>query len=191
MPSHSAPARARLVVALLLKLTVGADVGGWSRRWPGPYRWYRRCSRDGVVARVPARSGPRRPRPPALLGGKILHSGSLNVGARSPRSPERERGRCHYRCTTTRSPPRNSTANGGRPCVEVNDRFGAVAAACAADKATVWVHDYQLQLVPSCLRRRRPDVRIGLFNHVPFPDTKYSRSCRGDGGSSRECWEPI
>jgi trehalose 6-phosphate synthase len=53
--------------------------------------------------------------------------------------------------------------------VEVNDRFGAVAAACAADKATVWVHDYQLQLVPSCLRRRRPDVRIGLFNHVPFP----------------------
>jgi trehalose-6-phosphate synthase len=53
--------------------------------------------------------------------------------------------------------------------VEVNERFAAVAAACAADNATVWVHDYQLQLVPSGLRRRRPDVRIGPFNHVPFP----------------------
>ena len=44
-----------------------------------------------------------------------------------------------------------------------------VAAACAADKATVWVYDHQLQLVPCGLRSRRPDVRIGPFNHVPFP----------------------
>ena len=33
----------------------------------------------------------------------------------------------------------------------------------------MWVHDYQLQLVPSGQRSRRPDVRIGPFNHVPFP----------------------
>ena len=35
--------------------------------------------------------------------------------------------------------------------------------------ATVWVHDYQLQLVPQLLRELRPDVRIGFFLHIPFP----------------------
>jgi trehalose-6-phosphate synthase len=33
----------------------------------------------------------------------------------------------------------------------------------------VWVNDYQLQLVPRMLRERREDVRIGFFNHIPFP----------------------
>jgi trehalose-6-phosphate synthase len=33
----------------------------------------------------------------------------------------------------------------------------------------VWVHDYQLQLVPAMLRRLRPDLRIGFFLHIPFP----------------------
>ena len=36
-------------------------------------------------------------------------------------------------------------------------------------KRQVWVHDYQLQLVPAMLRELRPDVRIGWFNHIPFP----------------------
>ena len=53
--------------------------------------------------------------------------------------------------------------------VAVNERFAASAADCAATGATVWVHDYQLQLVPALLRRRRPDLRIGFFNHIPFP----------------------
>jgi trehalose 6-phosphate synthase len=51
----------------------------------------------------------------------------------------------------------------------VNDRFAAAAADQAAPGATVWVHDYQLQMVPAMLRRRRPDLRIGFFNHIPFP----------------------
>ena len=38
-----------------------------------------------------------------------------------------------------------------------------------ATGATVWVHDYQLQLVPRMLRELRPDVRIGFFLHIPFP----------------------
>jgi len=33
----------------------------------------------------------------------------------------------------------------------------------------VWVNDYQLQLVPAMLRAIRADVRIGFFNHIPFP----------------------
>jgi trehalose 6-phosphate synthase len=53
--------------------------------------------------------------------------------------------------------------------VQVNDRFAAATADQAADGATVWVQDYQLQLVPAMLRERRPDLRIGFFNHIPFP----------------------
>ena len=52
---------------------------------------------------------------------------------------------------------------------KVNHRFAVEAAALAAPGATVWVHDYQLQLVPAMLRELRPDVRIGWFNHIPFP----------------------
>jgi alpha,alpha-trehalose-phosphate synthase [UDP-forming] len=52
---------------------------------------------------------------------------------------------------------------------QVNRRFAAAAAAQAADGALVWVHDYQLQLVPAMLRELRPDLRIGFFNHIPFP----------------------
>ncbi len=53
--------------------------------------------------------------------------------------------------------------------VRVNERFAAAICEVAAQGATVWVHDYQLQLVPAMLRTMRPDVRIGWFNHIPFP----------------------
>jgi len=53
--------------------------------------------------------------------------------------------------------------------VRINERFAEASAAQAALGATVWVHDYQLQLVPAMLRRRRRDLRIGFFNHIPFP----------------------
>ncbi|SEE92733.1 alpha,alpha-trehalose-phosphate synthase (UDP-forming) [Ruania alba] len=53
--------------------------------------------------------------------------------------------------------------------VEVNQRFAEAAAGVAAQHGSVWVQDYQLQLVPEMLRRLRPDVRIGFFDHIPFP----------------------
>ncbi len=55
------------------------------------------------------------------------------------------------------------------PYVAVNQRFANRIADLAAEGATVWVHDYQLQLVPRMLRDRRPDLRIGFFLHIPFP----------------------
>ncbi|MCL1871156.1 MAG: bifunctional alpha,alpha-trehalose-phosphate synthase (UDP-forming)/trehalose-phosphatase [Promicromonosporaceae bacterium] len=51
----------------------------------------------------------------------------------------------------------------------VNQKFADAAAEQAARGATVWVHDYQLQLVPKMLRDQRPDLRIGFFDHIPFP----------------------
>ena len=53
--------------------------------------------------------------------------------------------------------------------VEVNRRFAEATAKTAADGATVWVQDYQLQLVPKMLRELRPDLTIGFFLHIPFP----------------------
>jgi trehalose 6-phosphate synthase len=51
----------------------------------------------------------------------------------------------------------------------VNQRFAQAAAEVADEGATVWVQDYQLQLVPAMLRELRPDLRIGFFLHIPFP----------------------
>ena len=60
--------------------------------------------------------------------------------------------------------------------VRVNRRFADAAAAVAARGAVVWVHDYQLQLVPAMLREVRPDLVIGFFNHIPVPpDGIYSQ----------------
>jgi alpha,alpha-trehalose-phosphate synthase [UDP-forming]/trehalose-phosphatase len=53
--------------------------------------------------------------------------------------------------------------------VRVNRRFAEAAAEAAEDGATVWVQDYQLQLVPRMLRDLRPDLVIGYFHHIPFP----------------------
>ncbi|MDO9396494.1 MAG: trehalose-6-phosphate synthase, partial [Herbiconiux sp.] len=53
--------------------------------------------------------------------------------------------------------------------VAVNRRFADAAAAAVAEGGTVWVHDYQLQLVPQLLRELRPDLRIGFYLHIPFP----------------------
>ena len=53
--------------------------------------------------------------------------------------------------------------------VDVNRRFAEATAKAAAHGATVWVQDYQLQLVPKMLRMLRPDLTIGFFLHIPFP----------------------
>ncbi|GAA2801744.1 alpha,alpha-trehalose-phosphate synthase (UDP-forming) [Mycolicibacterium pallens] len=53
--------------------------------------------------------------------------------------------------------------------VEVNRRFAEATSRAAAEGATVWVQDYQLQLVPKMLRMLRPDLTIGFFLHIPFP----------------------
>ncbi|WP_265443556.1 alpha,alpha-trehalose-phosphate synthase (UDP-forming) [Flexivirga meconopsidis] len=51
----------------------------------------------------------------------------------------------------------------------INRRFAEAAAELAAQGGTVWVQDYQLQEMPAMLRELRPDLRIGWFNHIPFP----------------------
>lgn len=56
-----------------------------------------------------------------------------------------------------------------RPHVAVNQRFAETIADAANPSDVVWVHDYQLQLVPGMLRQLRPSARSGFFLHIPFP----------------------
>jgi trehalose 6-phosphate synthase len=53
--------------------------------------------------------------------------------------------------------------------VDVNRRFAEATSRAAAEGSTVWIQDYQLQLVPKMLRTLRPDLTIGFFLHIPFP----------------------
>lgn len=55
---------------------------------------------------------------------------------------------------------------------QVNERFAAEVARVAPLGGTVWVHDYHLLLAPAAIRARRPDLRIGLFLHIPFPNAQ-------------------
>jgi trehalose 6-phosphate synthase/phosphatase len=63
----------------------------------------------------------------------------------------------------------------------VNARFAGAAAEAAAPGAAVWVHDYQLALVPGMLRALRPDLRIGFFWHIPWPAPDVWRLCPQGG----------
>jgi trehalose 6-phosphate synthase len=53
--------------------------------------------------------------------------------------------------------------------VTVNERFAVTLANISPPDSMVWIHDYQLQLVPKMLRELRSDVTIGFFLHIPFP----------------------
>lgn len=55
------------------------------------------------------------------------------------------------------------------PYMTVNKRFALAAANASRRNSIVWVHDYQLQLVPRYLRERKPAAKIGFFLHIPFP----------------------
>ncbi|MEU3956248.1 hypothetical protein AB0F45_28640 [Streptomyces achromogenes] len=63
------------------------------------------------------------------------------------------------------------------------------AAAVAAEDATVWDRDHQLQLVRAVLRGPRPDLRIGFFPHLPFPPVGRTGTPAA-GGSAGGCQRP-
>ena len=53
--------------------------------------------------------------------------------------------------------------------LKVNRLFAERTAAEAAENAVVWVHDYNLWMVPAFLRELRPDLTIAFFHHTYFP----------------------
>jgi glucosylglycerol-phosphate synthase len=55
--------------------------------------------------------------------------------------------------------------------LEVNRIFAEQTAHEAAEGAVVWIHDYNLWMVPAFLRPLRPDLRIAFFHHTAFPSS--------------------
>ncbi|MEX2182627.1 MAG: glucosylglycerol-phosphate synthase [Gemmatimonadaceae bacterium] len=53
----------------------------------------------------------------------------------------------------------------------VNQLFADATCDVASEGAVVWVHDYNLWLVPKMIRARRPDLQIAFFHHTPFPSS--------------------
>jgi trehalose 6-phosphate synthase/phosphatase len=39
----------------------------------------------------------------------------------------------------------------------------------------LWIHDYQLMLLPEMIRRQEPNATIGFFLHIPFPSFEIFR----------------
>ena len=60
--------------------------------------------------------------------------------------------------------------------VEANEAFADVVAAHYRPGDLIWVHDYQLFLLPALLRERLPGARIGFFLHIPFPSEELFRT---------------
>ena len=54
----------------------------------------------------------------------------------------------------------------------VNQLFADAVSKVASSTSRIWVHDYQLLLVPSLLQQENPKANIGFFLHIPFPKPK-------------------
>ncbi|MGB5556201.1 MAG: bifunctional alpha,alpha-trehalose-phosphate synthase (UDP-forming)/trehalose-phosphatase [Flavobacteriaceae bacterium] len=58
----------------------------------------------------------------------------------------------------------------------VNQKFADAILEKANDDDIIWVHDYQLMLVPQMVREKRPNIAIGFFLHIPFPSYEIFRT---------------
>lgn len=58
---------------------------------------------------------------------------------------------------------------------QVNQLYAQAVVRQAGPAATIWIHDYQLMLLPRLLRQRLPDASIGFFLHIPFPSFEIFR----------------
>lgn len=58
----------------------------------------------------------------------------------------------------------------------VNEKFAEVVLEHLEDGDTVWVHDYQLLLLPKLIKDQKPNTSIGFFLHIPFPSYEIFRT---------------
>ena len=59
--------------------------------------------------------------------------------------------------------------------VRTNARFAETLEQVLQPGDVVWVHDYQLMLLPGMLRERFPELPVGFFLHIPFPSFELFR----------------
>jgi trehalose 6-phosphate synthase/phosphatase len=59
--------------------------------------------------------------------------------------------------------------------VNVNQKFADKALETLEEGDTIWIHDYQLLLVPEMIKSKKPGVTVGFFLHIPFPSFEVFR----------------
>lgn len=59
---------------------------------------------------------------------------------------------------------------------EVNKQFAETILSIVKPGDRVWVHDYQLMLLPGLLRAAHPKLSIAYFHHIPFPAADIFRT---------------
>ncbi|KAK2962329.1 putative Alpha,alpha-trehalose-phosphate synthase [UDP-forming] A [Blattamonas nauphoetae] len=59
---------------------------------------------------------------------------------------------------------------------QANRAFADAISAVYEEGDAVWVHDYQLYMVPHYLRQQSSTVPIGFFLHIPFPSSELFRT---------------
>ena len=57
----------------------------------------------------------------------------------------------------------------------VNEQFSEIVSSLVEPGDKIWVHDYQLMLLPKLLRQKNPKIAIGFFLHIPFPSSEIFR----------------
>ena len=58
---------------------------------------------------------------------------------------------------------------------KVNQKFCNAVLSLADENDTIWIHDYQLLLLPQMIREKLPNAKIGFFLHIPFPSFELIR----------------
>jgi len=53
---------------------------------------------------------------------------------------------------------------------QVNDIFCDAVLSISTDHSDIWIHDYQLMLLPQLLREQHAGDNIGYFHHIPWPE---------------------
>lgn len=62
-----------------------------------------------------------------------------------------------------------------RAYVKANEIFRDAVVKHLRPNDLVWIHDYQLMLLPRLLREALPSAQIGFFLHIPFPSSDVFR----------------
>ncbi|MFF4607249.1 HAD-IIB family hydrolase [Streptomyces sp. NPDC001339] len=170
---------------------------GWVRR-PAPVvigyhrpplhwsqgQWHRPSSPNGILPTLTSALGNGTHAPGAVWAAALVHDGPADLPepptglpmALLPVTPRQWAGYFHGACKETLWPALMSqphlirhTASQWSDYLEINEAFAHHISAHADHRGTVWLHDYNLWLVPGILRTKRPDLRVGLFHHTPFP----------------------
>jgi len=58
---------------------------------------------------------------------------------------------------------------------QVNEKFFRSVEDVISENDIIWIHDYQLMLLPKMIKDKYPETKVGFFLHIPFPSYEIFR----------------